>query len=104
MAIVIMGKKNPKINLAPETLEEEVMRNLHILLSTPKFSVPLDRAFGLPWQAVDKPMPVAEAILVAEIMDAVEQYEPRAEIISVEFERDGGGKLTPRIEVEINGE
>ena len=35
-----------KINLAPETREEEVLQNLSILLSTPKFTVPLDRISG----------------------------------------------------------
>lgn len=49
-----------KINLAPETREEEVLQNLSISLSTPKFTVPLDRGFGLSQRIVDKPLPVAE--------------------------------------------
>lgn len=36
-----------KLNLAPETLEEEVLQNVAIIVSTPKFSVPLDRGLGL---------------------------------------------------------
>ena len=41
------------IKIAPETLEEEVLQNVAIIVSTPKFSVPLDR--GPP-----HPLPMAE--------------------------------------------
>lgn len=93
-----------KINLAPETVVEEVLQNLTMILSTIKSTVPLDRNFGLSARFVDKPTPVAEAMLVSEVLDAIEQYEPRAEIVNISFERDEGtGKIIPRLEVNING-
>ena len=91
-----------KINLAPETREEEVLQNLSILLSTPKFTVPLDRDFGLSLRFVDKPLPVAESLFRAEILDAIEKYEPRVEVENVTFEQgDAPGMLIPRVEVNI---
>ena len=91
------------INLAPETVVEEVLQNITMILLTLKNTAPLDRNFGLSARFLDKPTPVAESILVGEIIDAIEQYEPRAEILSVSFVRDERiGKIIPRLEVEIN--
>ena len=42
MAYIVKAFTPGKLNLAPETLEEEVLQNVAIIVSTPKFSVPLD--------------------------------------------------------------
>jgi hypothetical protein len=47
MAYIVKAFTPGKLNLAPETLEEEVLQNVAIIVSTPKFSVPLDRGLGL---------------------------------------------------------
>ena len=96
------GGANFKINFAPETLVEEVLQNLTMIFSTPKGSVPLDRNFGISTGFVDKPMPIAEAMILSEILDAVEAYEPRATVLNVNFERNAMvGKIIPHIEVDI---
>ena len=46
MAYIVKAFTPGKLNLAPETLEEEVLQNVAIIVSTPKFSVPLDRGLG----------------------------------------------------------
>jgi hypothetical protein len=93
-----------EINLAPQTVEEEVLQNVAMILATPQFSVPLDRGLGLKQEFVDKPLPAAQAILVAEIIDAVETYEPRATVENVYFKQgENPGKLIPFVEVSING-
>lgn len=103
MAYIVTTDGQIKINLAPQTVVEEVLQNLSMILSTTKYSVPLDRDFGLSARFIDKPIAIAEAILVSELLDAVEKYEPRAEVLNVSFERDERtGKITPRLEVEIN--
>lgn len=93
------------INLAPSSLEEEVLQNVAMIISTPQYSVPLDRNFGVPLTAIDKPLPVAKALLISAIYDAVEKYEPRAEIVSISFEEGAqaamAGVLAPRVEVNI---
>lgn len=93
-----------KINIAPKTDVEEILQNVSMIISTPKFSVPLDRGFGLSQRFVDMPIKAAKSVFIAEIIDAVERNEPRAEVISVAIKHtDVPGVLIPIVEVEING-
>lgn len=104
MAYTVTANALENINLAPETVVEEVLQNVAMIISTPQFSVPIDRGFGLPQRFIDKPLPVAEAIVIAEVLDAIEAYEPRAEVEKVSFEQNHtAGKLVPRVEVNIIG-
>ena len=99
MAYIVKAFTPGKLNLAPETLEEEVLQNVAIIVSTPKFSVPLDRGLGLAQRFIDKPIQVAQSILISEVLDAVEEYEPRAEVT---FEAgETPGLLVPVLEVNI---
>ena len=91
MAYIVKAFTPGKLNLAPETLEEEVLQNVAIIVSTPKFSVPLDRGLGLAQRFIDKPMQVAQSILISEVLDAVEEYEPG----------ETPGLLVPVLEVNI---
>ncbi len=93
-----------KINLAPASVIEEVLQNLSMILRTIKNTAPLYRDFGISGGFIDKPIPVAETLIVAEIYEAVEKYEPRAEIVEISFDCDNSGKLNPCLEVEINAE
>jgi phage baseplate assembly protein W len=105
MTHTFTASESPKITLAPATLIEEILQNVSMIVSTAKTTVPLFRDFGLSATFLDRPTPAAEAVLIAEILDAVEMYEPRAEIISVSFSGDASaGKLVPRLEVGINAE
>lgn len=102
MAYIVKAFTPDKLNLAPETLEEEVLQNVAIIVSTPKFSVPLDRGLGLAQRFIDKPIQVAQSILISEVLDAVEEYEPRAEVTNVTFEvGETPGLLVPVLEVNI---
>lgn len=102
MAYIVTANTGGKINLAPKTREEEILQNVRFLLSTPKFTVPLDRDFGLSQRFIDKPLPVAESLFRAEILDAIEKYEPRVEVENVTFEQgDTPGMLIPQVEVNI---
>ena len=91
-----------KISLAPKTLIEEILQNISMILTTPKNTAPLFRDFGLSATFLDRPTATAEALLIAEVLDAVEEYEPRAEILNVYFERNEmTGTLRPVLEVGI---
>lgn len=94
-----------KINLAPATAIEEIIQNISMILQTVKNTAPLYRDFGISASYIDKPIPVAETLIVSEIYEAVEKYEPRAEIKKVYFDRDDkNGKIIPCLEVEINAD
>jgi phage baseplate assembly protein W len=100
--VLTVGAESAKINLRPASIAEEIIQNLRTLLSTPKYSVPLDREFGIPWDAIDKPIEAAQSLLIGEIMDAVELYEPRAVVEEITFTRDEmTGRLIPKLKVVI---
>ena len=102
MAYVVKAFSLKKINLAPKTRVEEVLQNVAMILSTPKFSVPLDRGFGMAQRFIDKPIQTAQPILISEVLDAIEEYEPRAEVENVSFVMgDRPGAMIPIAEVNI---
>lgn len=106
MAYVIKGYPPKQINLQPTSTVEEVLQNLAVLLSTFQGSAPMGRGIGLKGSFLDKPTPVAEALLVAEVNQAVTQWEPRASVLHTTFEYDTEHpeRLIPVVEVEIDGE
>lgn len=105
MSYILTASEPIKINLAPDSLIKEILQNLSMILQTPKYTAPLYRDFGVSGSIIDKPIPAAETLLIADIYEAIEKYEPRAEIVDVTFERDEAtGKLNPCLEVEINVE
>jgi len=95
-----------EIHFEEQDIVSDVLQNIAIILSTPKGSVPLDREFGLSTVFLDKPIPVAKTMLIAEIREAIERWEPRAQFIGVIFEEKAAmpGTLWPTVEVEIIGE
>ena len=91
-----------EINMEPQTETEEIMQNVAVILATPKFSVPLDRGLGMAQRFVDRPIQVAQSVLISEVLDAVERDEPRAEVLGVTYELgDTPGTLIPVVEVNI---
>ena len=105
MKYTVTAGECKKINIAPESVVEEVLQNISMILETVKNTVPLNRDFGLSSRFLDMPTPAAEAVLVSELYDAIEEYEPRAEIVNITFEKDElTGKELPRLEVEIKNE
>ena len=52
---------------------------------------------------IDKPIPIYEAIFTEEVSAALEQFEPRARLISTSFDHSQaiGGKSVAILEVEI---
>lgn len=81
-----------------------VLQNIAIILSTRQGSVPLYREFGLPMRFLDKPVHIAKPMIVSEVKEAIEDFEPRAEFIGVTFQEDAStpGRLIPTVEVEIH--
>lgn len=99
---------NSEIDFAPDSETAEILQNVKTILSTRKGEVPLHRDFGISWQHIDKPLPVAKSLMQADIIDAIEEFEPRAKVVSVDFE-DGAnnaldGILRPRVTINIGNE
>ena len=71
---------------------------LETLLSIRAGSQPLDRELGVDYdKTVGYPIPTAMNMLSLEIMQKVEQYEPRVEVDHIDFESDADGQLIPKI-------
>ena len=83
-----------------------ILQNIAIILKTAQGSCPMFREFGLPQDHISMPVTVAKTMLISEIKLAVEQFEPRAMVLSVTFGEGSGSpsQLTPIVEVEINNE
>ncbi|MDL2280313.1 GPW/gp25 family protein [Selenomonadales bacterium OttesenSCG-928-I06] len=90
------------VDFYPSNIYTEIIQNVKTILTTTKFSVPLDRDFGIDASLLDSPLPVAQARLTAEIFDAIQKYEPRAKVKKVFYAGDPiEGKLIPTVRVVI---
>ncbi len=91
------------INFDPSSDLEEILQNVMTILSTPKYSVPLNRDFGISATVLDEPMPIVKARLSTEIIETVQELEPRVTVTQVTFEQDDQeGILRPKVRVRIN--
>lgn len=89
---------NPSvINFRPSSILEEIYQNINTILGTTKFSVPLYRDFGLLTSFVDKPVTTLHPLLVSEIFEAVETYEPRVIVEEVKLDANTDGQAYPTI-------
>ena len=89
-------------SLVENDMHRSVLQDLAVLFATKKGTVPMYREFGLDMKFIDMPMNAAKTVLMAEVIEAVGKYEPRAQIVSVSFEPDTvTGTATPRVEVKI---
>lgn len=103
MSYTVSAADLARVQLNEEETIASVCQNVALILATRQGTCPLYRGFGLPQRFVDKPMPVAKAMLFSEVKEAVEEYEPRAEVINVFFTDDPAspGRLIPTVEVNI---
>lgn len=80
-----------------------ILQGLRVLLATRRGSVPMYRDFGLTMEYLDKPIPVAQALIAAELAEALARYEPRAALKSVTVQPDEQtpGRVLVEVEVEL---
>lgn len=76
------------------------VQNVGIILRTLEGTVPLYREFGISSEPLHMSIPAAKALLLAEIKEKVERFEPRVTVIGVSFQQTGVG-LIPTVEVEM---
>ena len=92
------------VKLNEQDTVSSVLQNIAILLSTRQGTVPLYREFGLPMRFLDKPTHIARPMIVSEVKEAIEKFEPRSTFVRVLFDEDASipGRVIPTVEVEIN--
>ena len=99
------------INLGRITLNETdtvraMLQNVRNILRTALGTVPMYREFGIDARFVDSPINVATPIIYAIIREAIEEFEPRCEVVDIDFVPDvsNPGALLPTVRVRIKGE
>ena len=92
---------NCPLQLNPQDRVSEILQNVSIVLRTRRGSCPMYREFGLPMNYIGKPIPIAQSLMVAEITDAITEFEPRCRVVSVTCTEEDNGTITPIVEVEI---
>lgn len=85
---------------------KSVLQNVKCILLTRKGDIPLHREIGLTGNWVDKPITIAPTLMVADVKEAIEEGEPRAEFVQATFQVDESnpGKIIPIVEVNIRDE
>lgn len=104
MAFKVSATDLKNIRWSEKDTVNSVLQNIAVILSTPKGSVPLYRDFGLDMSILDRPIPVAEVLIVAEVTQAINRWEPRAVVRNVypRIDPSQPGKMEPMVEVEID--
>lgn len=94
-------ENQPKTPCPPR---EEIFRHYGYPEDTP--DIPLHRGIGLTGNWIDKPITVAPTLMVADLKEAIEEGEPRAEFVQATFEIDPNdpAHLIPTVEVNIRDE
>lgn len=104
MSYKVSANDLSKISLSEKDTTKAILQNVAIILATRQGTSPLYRNFGLPQKFLDKPTPAAKPMLYAEVREAIEEFEPRAEVVGITFSErpDAPGVLIPTVEVTIN--
>ena len=92
-----------EIEFNPGDRTAEILQNVRTIISTVRFSVPLDRRFGIDGSLIDLPTPAAAARLTKEVIEVVQRYEPRVKVTKIDFveSEESSGILRPKVQVRL---
>lgn len=81
------------IDFAPKSKIDEIVQNVQCILRTTKFTVPLDREFGIDVGIIDAPLsPRFRARVYNDILDNIRKYEPRVSLREIDIVANAEGK------------
>lgn len=90
------------VDFDPATEAAEIAQNVRTIMATPLRSSPLYRAFGVSTEALDRPMPAAIQLLEAELIRAIELWEPRVRVTAISWAGSNlDGTLTPTVRLSV---
>lgn len=98
-----LGDIDVEIMPSGSTEEQDIYNCLLTLYGSREGEQALDREFGLNMECVSLPAEAAQAKLTAEIIRKTKKYEPRAEVLEVEYEMSHSqqGSIRPKVVVQI---
>ncbi|MCD8204520.1 MAG: GPW/gp25 family protein [Coprobacillus sp.] len=71
----------------------EIKRNVETLINTPAGTCPGDRNYGVSIDYVGQPGPIAQNQTAIEIVEKVEEYEPRVVVVNIDFSHGDDGNV-----------
>lgn len=84
---------------------DEIVQNIRMILTTMRGTLYLDRNFGLNPDLIDTPQLSAMIKYREEIVNQIEKYEPRVNVVEINFTTNKtdaiNGALTPVVKIEI---
>jgi len=98
--MIIEVNSKSTINFAPSE-REEIMQNVRTIITTMKKSIPMFREFGMD-KILDQPINIVQARITSQVADAIKRYEPRAKLISIDY--NGiiiDGEFNPIVTIEV---
>lgn len=98
-------KINPESNVLERigNLEEDVAQSIEVILLTPKGAKIFEPEFGTNiLKYLDRPIEEVVPLIIAEVWEALERWEPRIKLLSVDVvEADENGKISLILFYEI---
>jgi len=85
-----------------EPVPEDVRRVIAALLGTRRGEMETDRAYGIAWDALDKPVPEAMRMITLDVVMQIPKYETRCRVVRVDFDaEDARGILGVKVVIEV---
>ena len=82
-----------------------ILQNVRTIMTTTAGTVPMARGLGIDPTPIDGPLAITQARMTAAIVEAVQTYEPRVQVVSVKYNEDHQeGRLTPIVTVALREE
>ena len=89
------------IKIIPSSEIEEILQSVLMILLTEKYTVPMDREFGVDARFIDAPVN-RQSQLTAAVAQAIRTFEPRARLKKVNFGGDMvAGQIISSVSIEI---
>lgn len=103
METMTLGGFDVEIEPSGKTEELDIYNCLRTLYGSKEGEQALDREFGLNMECLSLPAEAAQAVLTAEIIRKTKKYEPRAEVLEVQYETSHSqqGRIRPKVVVQI---
>lgn len=83
---------------------EDIVKCLSTLYTTVAGTAPMDRNFGIDNTFLDMPINVAENLYALEVTEKTEIYEPRVNVVDVDFISENDGVMIPIITLDKGDE
>ena len=86
--MIYVSSENNKINYAPKSNVEDVIRNVEMILRVYKEEQPLNRDFAFDSDLIDKNINVVKNRITAQLLEMFRKYEPRAILRATEIKTE----------------